>query len=111
MAAKKRRMTCSLSAQAVLVKQMERFFDEIAPDLVKRLTSAETRASHAETELARLQLRLTTLLNKEQLEAVKICGTTPEDYAIECIELYKEKFFPHFAPDIRPLAALRSGQI
>jgi hypothetical protein len=81
------------SVQAQLLVRVEQFFDKIAPDLIKRLDSAERRAAYAERELERLQLRLRSLLTSDQVEAAHICGVTPEFYCIELIELWKERIW------------------
>lgn len=78
--------------------------------LLQDFYRAEHRAMAAERELAEFRAKLVRLLSQDQLDAAKVCGVTPEFYAMECIELYKEKFFPYLAPAMRPLfPAAESG--
>jgi hypothetical protein len=66
------------------------------------------RASKAEGELALIKSRLVRLLSDDQLEAAKTCGISPSLYALECIDLYKERMFPQLPRNMRPLAALQT---
>ena len=97
------------SPSTELLKRIEQFFNQVAPDLIVRLTSAESRATQAETQLAWLNTRLEQLLNRQQIEAARISGTTPAVYAIEYLELWKATFFPQYVPEIRSLAELRNN--
>lgn len=71
--------------------------------LLQDMYRAELRAMTAERELAEIRRKIVSLLNPDQLEAAKTCGVTPEFYALECIELYKDKFFPDMPAELRPL--------
>ena len=71
--------------------------------LLQDMYRAEHRAMTAERQLAEFRNKLVRLLSPDQLDAAKVCGVTPEFYALECIELYKAKFFPQMAPNLRPL--------
>lgn len=73
--------------------------------LLQDMYRAEHRAMTAERNLAAIRDKLVRLLSPHQLEAAKTCGVTPEFYALECIDLYKEKFFPHLRRDLRPLVS------
>lgn len=86
-----------------------KFFDTIAPDLVERLTSSENAANRANQRLAFIEGKLVGLLSKEQQEAAKICGISESDYALNLIELHKEKFFFEPIADYMSLTKLRSG--
>ena len=77
--------------------------------LLQDLNAAEYRASKAEKELGEFRRKLVALLSPDQLDAAKTCGVTPEFYALECIELYKAKFFSYLPVELRPLAALKTG--
>ncbi len=79
--------------------------------LLQDMYRAEHRAMTAERDLAVIREKLVRLLSPDQLDAAKTCGVTPEFYALECIELYKEKFFPHMRKSERPLfpAVAESG--
>ena len=88
-------------------QRLESFFDQIAPALVERLTFAEAKSAQLEQELFLLKGKLVKLLSLDQLEAAEVCGCPPEVYAIKCIELWKEKIFPSFPANIRPLSALK----
>lgn len=81
--------------------------------LLQDMYRAEIRAATAERELAEIRRKLVTLLSPDQIDAAKVCGVTPEFYALECIDLYKAKFFPHMPANLRPLAVLKTsdGQI
>lgn len=71
--------------------------------LLQDMYRAEHRAMVAERDLAAVRGKLVRLLSPDQLDAAKTCGVTPEFYALECIELYKERFFPHMRRELRPL--------
>jgi len=85
--------TKAKSSRADVLVRLESFLDKISPYVVKRLTEAETNCVHYKAELELLQLRLRALLTVDQVEAAAVCGCTQEMYAIECIELWKEKIF------------------
>lgn len=84
-------------------------FSSNRPLLAQMLKDAEMRAEAATQKYKGLRDKLVRLLNADQLDASRIAGCEPELYAIECIEIYKEQFFPHFSPRLRPLAALKQG--
>ena len=92
-----------------LVQALKRLLQQIVPDYVQRLASAEHRAERSEEELTVLRGKLAGLLSKDQLDAATVCGVTPEMYAIECIEIWKEKIFPSFPAEIRPLSELKGN--
>ena len=94
-----------------ITKSLEQLLRQIVPDFTMRLATAEQRAERTEIELTTLKQKLVGLLSKDQLEAAKICGCAPEVYAIECIEIWKEKIFPSFPKGIRPLAGLQENTI
>ena len=79
--AKAKKVVRKASRSAEVLNRVEAFLDKIAPDVVKRLTNAEMRATHAETELERLQSRLRYLLSPDQLEAASVCGVTQHTLA------------------------------
>ena len=72
--------------------------------LLQDMYRAEMRAMTAERELGEIRRKLVALLSPDQIDAAKTCGVTPEFYALECIELYKAKFFPYLEAKARPLA-------
>ena len=92
-----------------LMHSLECLLNQIVPDFTERLASAEHRAKRSEEELTTLRGKLAGLLNKDQLDAAKICGVTPEMYAVECIEIWKERIFPSFPAEIRPLSELKGN--
>jgi hypothetical protein len=75
---------------AEVLTRVEAFLDKIAPDVVKRLTDAEMRANQNEKDLAFIRYKLASLLSQDQLESANICGMSPEIYALNCIELWKD---------------------
>lgn len=77
--------------------------------LLQDMYRAEIRAAAAERELAEFRRKLVHLLNPDQIEAAKVCGITPEFYALECIELYKATFFPNMPAELRPLWILKTA--
>lgn len=89
------------------LERVEAFLSKIAPDVVKRLASAEMRAAKAESELAFLRGSLVRLLTSDQLEAARTCGIAPEMYAIEYIDLWKERMFLECPVGIRSLTELK----
>lgn len=94
---------------AEVVERVEAFLDKIAPDVVKRLTSAEMRANRAESELARIRERLIAHLTPEQIEVAKFCEMGPEFYAMELIDLWREGRVSKSALEIqlRPLPQVK----
>ena len=95
--------------KADLHRSLEQLLQQIVPDYVQRLASAEAKAERLGKELITLKVRLAGLLSKDQIEAAKVCGCAPEIYAIECIDIWKEKIFPSFPEEIRPLSDLRQN--
>lgn len=79
--------------------------------LLQDMYRAEMRAMTAERELGEIRRKLVALLSPDQIDAAKTCGVTPEFYALECIELYKAKFFPHLEARARPLAVQSFGEL
>lgn len=75
--------------------------------LLQDMYRAEVRAMTAERQLADIRAKLVRLLSPDQIDAAKTCGVTPEFYALECIELCKESFFPHMPAELRPLWELK----
>jgi hypothetical protein len=73
-----------------LLGRIEVFLGKIAPDVVKRLASAEMRAGQAEADLALIRSKLVALLSPDQIEMAKVCNISPEMYALEVIELWKD---------------------
>lgn len=90
---------------------LEKLLSQIVPDYTQRLYLAETKAAQLEEAHTLLKNRLVKLLSVDQMEAARICGCPPEIYAIECIDLWKEKIFPSFARDIRSFPELKSGAV
>ena len=91
-----------------IVKKVSETFARIAPDAIKRLTEYELRAKHAEERLAFLNDKLVGLLTKDQLEAAKVSGVGPADYAIYWIELWQKKMFQdNDAIGVKSFAELR----
>lgn len=79
------------------------------PLLASLLQDAEMRAAEAHRNYFELSRKLVGLLTPDQIEAAKIAGCTPEVYAIEFIELAKDKLFPKFEAAVQPLSDLRRG--
>ena len=73
-----------------LLARIEAFLGKIAPDVVKRLASAEMRATQAEADLSLIRTKLVNLLSPDQIEMAKVCNISPEMYALEVIELWKD---------------------
>lgn len=76
--------------------------------LLQDMYRAEMRAIAAERELAEIRRKLVALLNPDQIDAARVCGVTPEFYALECIDLYKQTFFPQMPAQLRPLWVLKA---
>ena len=84
--------------------------DRVGAKLLVKLNAAEMERDQARKDFDFVKFKLTRLLNEDQLDAAKTCGIEPWMYAIECIELYKEKFFPQMPSHLRPLMELKTGQ-
>lgn len=76
--------------------------------LLQDMHRAEIRAATAERELAEIRRKLVSLLSADQIEAARVCGVTAEFYALECIELHQQTFFPHLPARLRPLWVLKT---
>jgi hypothetical protein len=71
----------------------ESFFDNTLPRLVESIIQGRSGQERAEAELRRLQDRLVGILSKDQLEMAMSIGVTPANYAIEFVEIWKEKMW------------------
>ena len=80
---KRKTRKSSTKRKANLHRSLEQLLQQIVPDYVQRLASAEAKADRLGTELVMLKARLAGLLSKDQTEAAKVCGCAPEVYAIE----------------------------
>lgn len=109
MKVRRRRNKSRAQARKDTIQSLESLLKQIVPDFSIRLGQAERRAKEAEESLALLKKRLTQLLSPDQIEAARVCGCSPEIYAIECIEIWKAKIFPSFPTEIQPFQALRGG--
>ena len=107
----KKRNRARVQQRKDTIKSLEGLLKQIVPDFSIRLGQAERRAVVAEEALGLLKKRLTQLLSPDQLEAARVCGCSPEVYAIECIEIWKGKVFPSFPNNIRPLHGLQGDSI
>ena len=85
--------------------------DNITKDYKERISLAEGRASKAEVGLSYLKEKLTSFLTPDQIAAAEICGCSPEVYAIEFIELWKERMWPKFGTTSHPFSALPVGSM
>lgn len=100
---KRRKINLSREVKALEGKLNEKF----------RVVELERRCLLVERNYNDLRLRLVNLLNREQIDAAKTCGITPEVYALEWIQIYKEnlrKYAPAFGDDIRNLRAVKEQQ-
>ena len=88
-------------------KRLEELLSTIVPDYTQRLVQAEALCTKTQEELRVLKDKLTSLLNDDQLEAAQICGCPPEVYAIEFVQLWKEKIFPSFPDHVKPFPELK----
>lgn len=77
------------------------------PLLAQLLKEAEMRAAKAEQLYNELARKLSGLLEPDQLDAARISGCAPELYAIEWIELQKERLFPSPSTLYQPFSELR----
>lgn len=73
------------------LQRLDDFLNSVAPGFIGKLNTAEMRATHAEGALRLMQSRLVSILTKDQLEFAKISGISPELYALEFIELWKNR--------------------
>ena len=106
---KKKTNSTRAKARRDTIKSLEGLLKQIVPDFSIRLGVAERRAAVAEEALESLKKRLIQLLSPDQREAARICGCPPEVYAIECIQIWKEKIFPSFPNIIKPLHYLQEN--
>jgi len=64
--------------------------------LAEMLRDAEARAASAESKFKFISDKLVGLMTPDQMEHAKIAGCAPEVYAIEMLQLYRDKFFDTF---------------
>ena len=88
---------------------IDSLLNTLGSDFSERLSLAEARAFKAEEELSFIKSKLCSFLSKDQLDAASICGCSPEIYALEFIELWKECMWPKFGVKIRPFSDLKMG--
>lgn len=91
------------SAATLLLASIDGKLDKYGPSAILRLNAAQMERDEYKRQLEFLKAKLAGLLSPDQVEAAKICGCRPEMYAIEVIDMYKEKFFPHFDSEITNL--------
>lgn len=77
-----------------IVKKVWATFNQISGDSVRLIADAQERARYDRAALDRLNGRLVGLLSADQIEAARISGCDPAIYAIEWIEIWREKMFP-----------------
>ena len=68
----------------------------------------ERRCLQVERDYADLRERLVNLLRPEQIDAAKTCGITPEVYALEWIDLCKDKLRQYAPGHADYIGGLRS---
>lgn len=76
----------------------------------KLIADLEQRCLYVENQYYQLRKRLIDLLLPEQIEAAKICGCSPEMYALEWIEIYKTSLratAPAYSKDIQSFSEMR----
>ena len=108
MTVKKRSVKKSKRIRKVLslrdkIESVEKSIEERLGD-VKYLVEIERRYLALEREHAELKQKLTNLLLPEQIDAAKTCGVTPEFYALEWIDICKDKlrtYTPGFSDNVR----------
>ena len=61
----------------------------------KIITDLEQRCLSVERDYAELRRRIVSFLLPEQIEAAKVCGCTPEVYALEWFEICKQTMRDH----------------
>lgn len=79
----------------------------------KNYNELEHRCLLVERNYEDLRRRLVSLLSKEQIDAAKTCGITPEVYALEWIQIYKDglrQYAPAFGDHVKSLVELRMHQ-
>jgi hypothetical protein len=81
---------------------------------VKYLVELERRYLSLEREHSDLKQKLVNLLLPEQIDAAKTCGVSPEFYALEWVDLCKDKlrtYTPGFGDNIKSFndAVMRRG--
>lgn len=84
----------------------------------KTISDLEQRCLKVERDYADLRQRIVKFLRPEQVEAAKVCGCTPEIYALEWFEICKDtlrQYTPSFAnfdknqAEVQPLSILKRG--
>ena len=97
-----------LALEAVMRAKPAPQLSSNVPLLAQMLKDAEMRAEAATQKYNELSRKLVGLLTADQLDAARVCGVTPEFYAIEFIELAKNRLFPKFESAIRNFSQLRT---
>ena len=76
----------------------------------KIISDLEQRCLQVERDYNELRRRVVSFLSPEQIEAAKVCGCTPEVYALEWFEICKQTMRDHtpsFANFAQPLKNVR----
>ena len=77
----------------------------------KIISDLEQRCLQVEKDYMELRRRVVSFLLPEQIEAAKICGCTPEVYALEWFQICKESMrehVPSFANYAESLSSLKN---
>lgn len=95
------------------IQSVEASIDDRISD-IKYLVELERRYLSLEREHAELKSKLINLLLPEQIDAAKTCGVSPEFYALEWIDICKDKlraYTPGFSDNVRNFndAMMRRG--
>ena len=85
------------SDESLLLASIDAKTDKYGVMILARLNITELERDQAIKELEFIRTKLVSLLSEEQLDVALGIGCDPMVYAIECIEMYKEKFFPNLS--------------
>lgn len=93
---KARKKTQSIDVEAVVKATIKEFFGSEVRVAERdswrsRIADVEVKCGLAEKAYTELSNKLVRLLTPEQRDAAKICGVTPEMYALEWIELARDR--------------------
>lgn len=110
MAKKRVRRSVKKRVRSVGVKPMEyrSVEGQLQPLVAQLLKESEMRGAEYKRRYDFLCNKLVPLLTEDQVEHARIAGCAPEVYAVEMLQLYREKFFNTFQSSLWP--AVRVNQ-
>jgi hypothetical protein len=79
------------SSSSLLLASIDSKLEKMGPKLLRELRIAEMERDEAVKNLKYLNEKLTNFLTPDQVDAALTCGISTSDYAINFIDLWREK--------------------